>query len=81
MLKHYENNIVMALNEIHFGTLGLEQELGTQKASYEEKLDALEKKLEEATAGDKIAKKDDLERLMADFEERLKNSEGNTVQR
>ena len=71
----------MALKEIYFDTLGLEQELGTQKASYEEKLDALEKKLEEATAGDKIAKKDDLERLMADFEERLKNSEGNTVQR
>ena len=59
----------------------MEQELGSQKTSYEEKLDALEKKLEEATAGDKIAKKDDLERLMADFEERLKNSEGNTVQR
>ena len=59
----------------------MEQELGSQKTSYEEKLDALEKKLEDATAGDKIAKKDDLERLMADFEERLKNSEGNTVQR
>ena len=59
----------------------MEEELGSQKTSYEEKLDALEKKLEEATAGDKIAKKDDLAQLMADFEERLKNSEGNTVQR
>ena len=55
--------------------------MGTQKASYEEKLDALEKKLEEATAGDKIAKKDDLQKMMADFEERLKSSEGNTIQR
>ena len=64
-----------------FNCLGLTEELGTQKASYEEKLDALEKKLEEATAGDKIAKKDDLQKMMADFEERLKSSEGNTIQR
>ena len=69
------------LKNKYFEWLGLEEELGSQKTSYEEKLDALEKKLEEATAGDKIAKKDDLAQLMADFEERLKNSEGNTVQR
>ena len=35
----------------------------------------------EATAGDKIAKKDDLERLQADFNEKVKEAESNSIKR
>ena len=61
--------------------IGLEQELGNQKESYDQKLDALEKQLSEATAGDKIAKKEDLERLTAELNERVKDAENNSVSR
>ena len=55
--------------------------MGSQKQSYDEKLDILEKKLTEATAGDKIAKKEDLERLQADFNEKVKEAESNSIKR
>ena len=61
--------------------LGLEEELGSQKQSYDQKLEILEKKLIEATAGDKLAKKDDLDRLKADFNERVKDAENNSIKR
>ena len=66
---------------IIFISTGLEQELGNQKESYDQKLSALEKQLEEATAGDKIAKKEDLDRLTADFNERVKDAENNSTRR
>ena len=59
----------------------MEQELGNQKESYDQKLGALEKQLAEATAGDKIAKKEDLDRLTAEFNERVKDAENNSISR
>ena len=41
----------------------------------------LENKLAEATAGDKIAKKEDLDKLTADFEEKVKNAADDSTQR
>ena len=61
--------------------LGLEEQLGSQKESYDQKLTDLENKLAEATAGDKIAKKEDLDKLTADFEEKVKNAADDSTQR
>ena len=62
-------------------TIGLQEELGSQKASYDQKLESLEQKLTEATAGDKIAKKDDLENFKADLEQRVKEAEETSLKR
>ena len=60
---------------------GLEEQLGSQKESYDQKLTDLENKLAEATAGDKIAKKEDLDKLTADFEEKVKSAADDSTQR
>ena len=64
-----------------YSHLGLEEQLGSQKESYDQKLTDLENKLAEATAGDKIAKKEDLDKLTADFEEKVKNAADDSTQR
>ena len=64
-----------------YWNLGLEEQLGSQKESYDQKLTDLENKLAEATAGDKIAKKEDLDKLTADFEEKVKNAADDSTQR
>ena len=61
--------------------VGLEQELGSQRESYDKKLESLEQQLKEATAEDKIAKKDDIESLKIDFDQRVKEAEENSLKR
>ena len=55
--------------------LGLEEQLGSQKESYDQKLDSLEEKLKAATAEDKIAKKDDIESLKVELDQRIKEGD------